>query len=303
MLSSGCEAARADLPGDLPPRPTGGRIGGAPTRHMKGEERKRMYTNTTTNTSFPKLGEALYQARKRSGMTQDELAAALGVTHQSVSKWENGESCPDAQKLIAIAGVYGISLDRLCGGEEIPSSNEKTATPATFAEDAPAGQERKGMKKRLLRGISTLLLACALGAGGFFLGRGTVKTEASENSSLPLPGEVTVTRPIEFTLSEDKSAIICRCDCSATAPDYTYRLLVYTDVGKIEQIAFPATRESGEIGITAAIPITEDSIIGTDCRLRSIVLSVSDGLNERQLPLAELLEYDHFSGNILVTWV
>ena len=138
-----------------------------------------MNTNTT-----PKLSEALYQARKRSGMTQDELAEALGVTHQSVSKWENGECCPDAQKLIAIAGIYGISLDCLCGGDP--------AKPCTY----PTAKKRPSRKLPLLCGITALLLISAAALGGFFAGRTTATQESG------FPEEISVTS-VRLTPSGD----------------------------------------------------------------------------------------------------
>lgn len=48
-------------------------------------------------------------------MTQGELAERLGITNQSVSKWETGESCPDVLLLPELAEIFGVSLDRLFG--------------------------------------------------------------------------------------------------------------------------------------------------------------------------------------------
>ncbi len=59
------------------------------------------------------FGENLYQLRKLNRMTQEELADKLGVSRQAVAKWESGESLPDIEKSISIAGVFGVSLDDL----------------------------------------------------------------------------------------------------------------------------------------------------------------------------------------------
>lgn len=55
----------------------------------------------------------LQQLRKMNGYSQDVLAEKLGVSRQSVSKWERAEASPDTDNLIALAQVYGLSLDEL----------------------------------------------------------------------------------------------------------------------------------------------------------------------------------------------
>lgn len=57
----------------------------------------------------------LYELRKSRGYSQDELADMLGVSRQAISKWERGESSPDTDNLIALARLYGVSLDELVG--------------------------------------------------------------------------------------------------------------------------------------------------------------------------------------------
>ena len=63
---------------------------------------------------------------KERGMTQKQFAEKLGVSYQSVSRWENEETYPDMELLPAIAVVFGISVDTLMGIEEI--EKEKQAT-------------------------------------------------------------------------------------------------------------------------------------------------------------------------------
>lgn len=59
------------------------------------------------------LGEALKENRIRCQMTQEFVAETLGVSRQSVSKWENGSSDPNTSNLIALAKLYKISPKEL----------------------------------------------------------------------------------------------------------------------------------------------------------------------------------------------
>lgn len=59
------------------------------------------------------LGNSLFQARKKSGFSQEDVAEKLGVSRQTVSKWETDETVPDIYQSKKMAGIYNISLDDL----------------------------------------------------------------------------------------------------------------------------------------------------------------------------------------------
>lgn len=61
------------------------------------------------------IGENIRNFRKKNGLTQEALADRLGVTYQSVSRWENGTTYPDLELLPAISGVLAITVDELIG--------------------------------------------------------------------------------------------------------------------------------------------------------------------------------------------
>lgn len=60
-----------------------------------------------------KYNEKIVALRKANGFTQEGFAKAVGVTRQAVYKWEVGDSYPEAEKLIAIKALFGISIDDL----------------------------------------------------------------------------------------------------------------------------------------------------------------------------------------------
>ena len=60
-----------------------------------------------------KIGSNIAALRKEKGITQEELANALGVSAQAVSKWENGTSDPSTSNLIALAKLFQLSAEEL----------------------------------------------------------------------------------------------------------------------------------------------------------------------------------------------
>ncbi|MGN1050762.1 MAG: helix-turn-helix domain-containing protein, partial [Acutalibacteraceae bacterium] len=61
----------------------------------------------------------LLSYRKKSGLSQEELAEKVGVSRQAVSKWERAEASPDTDNLILLAQIYGVTVDELLKGEKL----------------------------------------------------------------------------------------------------------------------------------------------------------------------------------------
>ena len=59
------------------------------------------------------FSEKLMDLRRKSGLSQEQLADRLGVTRQSVSKWESGTAMPELVKLISLSDIFGVSVDYL----------------------------------------------------------------------------------------------------------------------------------------------------------------------------------------------
>lgn len=66
------------------------------------------------------LGKSILELRRHKNVTQEDLAAELGVTAAAVSKWENGYSLPDVLMLCALADYFQVSTDELLGRKEKP---------------------------------------------------------------------------------------------------------------------------------------------------------------------------------------
>lgn len=83
----------------------------------------------------------LADLRRSKGYSQEMLARELGLSRQAVSKWERAESSPDTDNLIALAKLYGVSLDELlqtsaCIEDDIAFENRDRAAENADAEDA-----------------------------------------------------------------------------------------------------------------------------------------------------------------------
>ena len=59
------------------------------------------------------LGNNLYQARKKAGLSQEGVSERLGVSRQTISKWETGETLPDIRQSKRLAVLYKLTLDEL----------------------------------------------------------------------------------------------------------------------------------------------------------------------------------------------
>ena len=69
------------------------------------------------------LGNRLYEMRKAKGLSQENVADVLGVTRQTVSKWETDQSTPDFDKIIPLCELYGISTEELLTGKKTNSNS------------------------------------------------------------------------------------------------------------------------------------------------------------------------------------
>ena len=67
------------------------------------------------------LAENLYALRRKSGLSQEQLAEKIGVSRQAVSKWEGGQSTPELEKLKALSECFQVTIDELTGNEAVPA--------------------------------------------------------------------------------------------------------------------------------------------------------------------------------------
>ncbi|MDD7647343.1 MAG: helix-turn-helix domain-containing protein [Ruminococcus bromii] len=113
------------------------------------------------------FAEKLQRLRKEKGMSQEQLAAALMVSRQAISKWETGESLPDAGKLVQLSRLFTVSVDVLLKEELALIREEKTEKDESERlrrEETPEPAAEKPKYTALLV-LGTVL--SAVGALGF----------------------------------------------------------------------------------------------------------------------------------------
>lgn len=112
------------------------------------------------------LADKIIQLRKKAGWSQEELAEQLGVSRQSVSKWEGAQSIPDLNKLLAMSQLFGVTMDYLVKDEleaEEPVFLEETVPSAPIRRVTMAeANEFLALRRKASRKIALGVMLCIL---------------------------------------------------------------------------------------------------------------------------------------------
>ena len=121
-----------------------------------------------------KLNEKIYYYRKRAKLSQEELAARVGVSRQAVSKWELGDATPELDKLAALAKAFGVTADELLSQEEPEAEGEREQEPQgqPYPPRTPAYTISPKTRKWLDRGLKMVILVRCTVIGLIFIAAG-----------------------------------------------------------------------------------------------------------------------------------
>ena len=103
-----------------------------------------------------KIGRFIADCRKEKKITQEQLAEKLYVTDRAVSKWERGLSLPDADKMLELCNILGISVNELLNGEKIMKEDYEKKTEELLVELAKKEEEKD---KQLFANMWVLLIS------------------------------------------------------------------------------------------------------------------------------------------------
>lgn len=98
-------------------------------------------------------GERIYSLRIKNNMSQGNLADKLGVSRQTVSKWENGICMPDTEKLIQLSEIFNVSTDYILKGED------KTAEPVYIYLNESENRKTAAYNEKIIRKYIGIVLA------------------------------------------------------------------------------------------------------------------------------------------------
>ena len=125
------------------------------------------------------FNDRLADLRRRKGLSQEQLGYELGVSRQTVSKWELGQSYPDFQKLVLLSDYYEMSLDELVKGVDVGdvrALNESEKQISSIYSDMEGGKAlvRKVWRAFLVGGCIVLaffavIVAYGVVSGGLFV--------------------------------------------------------------------------------------------------------------------------------------
>ena len=119
------------------------------------------------------LGKQIYELRKKANLSQEQLAEQVGVSRQTISKWELGETAPDIKQAQVLSQVFSVSLDELTGNDTKEVIYKKVSNTEKLA----------GLIIKVIKIWGIIILACLIVAVvgivlfGFVRGEGSVEFE------------------------------------------------------------------------------------------------------------------------------
>ena len=112
-----------------------------------------------------KIGNFIKEKRKEHNLTQEELAAQLGVSNRTISKWENGHGMPDYSMILEVCNKLDISINELLSGEEIKEENYQTMLEENMLKTIDYNNKKRNKKKKKIILFIIIILLVVLGIG------------------------------------------------------------------------------------------------------------------------------------------
>ena len=183
------------------------------------------------------LGKQIYELRKKANLSQEQLAEKVGVSRQTISKWELGETAPDIKQAQILSQVFGVSLDELTGNDTKEVIYEKVSNTEKLA----------GLIIKIIKIWGIIILACLIIAVIGIILFGYVREEGS----------------VEFENNVEKVTF------TEVVGEETYIITISSD-GYFEGIGMSdeIKEELMELIVVGDLPASEDNITDYFIKLR-----------------------------------
>ena len=183
------------------------------------------------------LGKQIYELRKKANFSQEQLAEKVGVSRQTISKWELGETAPDIKQAQVLSQVFGVSLDELTGNDTKEVIYEKVSNTEKLA----------GLIIKIIKIWGIIILACLIIAVIGIILFGYVREEGS----------------VEFENNVEKVTF------TEVVGEETYIITISSD-GYFEGIGMSdeIKEELMELIVVGDLPASEDNITDYFIKLR-----------------------------------
>ena len=183
------------------------------------------------------LGKQIYELRKKANLSQEQLAEKVGVSRQTISKWELGETAPDIKQAQILSQVFGVSLDELTGNDTKEVIYEKVSNTEKLA----------GVIIKIIKIWGIIILACLIIAVIGIILFGYVREEGS----------------VEFENNVEKVTF------TEVVGEETYIITISSD-GYFEGIGMSdeIKEELMELIVVGDLPASEDNITDYFIKLR-----------------------------------
>lgn len=127
------------------------------------------------------LSEKIYKLRRKSGLSQEQLAEKIGVSRQAISKWEGGSSTPELDKLMALSEFFNLTIDELTSEQDINADTVDKDRKTVRDSD-------KSTESKIGIGMCLMGAACLCLFGIFMLIQPSAFSQINESSVITLNG-------------------------------------------------------------------------------------------------------------------
>lgn len=109
-----------------------------------------------------RLSEKILELRKADGLSQEQLAEKIGITRQSISKWESGESLPEIERLIELSKIFHVTVDYLVNESSDKPNAEQTKIEIPTDHNSHKGSKANSFFKYVLIVLAIYMMTFAI---------------------------------------------------------------------------------------------------------------------------------------------